>query len=73
MYIDLCVVSLEDFLRDRKAQAAAAGAKEALADREAAEILTTTEHIRGMNFIRHYLMEDGSYCGSNFGKSYAIT
>ena len=61
----------EPCLRFRKelAAAAAVAAKEALADREEAKLLTTTKRIAGMNFIRHYLMGDGTYCGSNFGST----
>lgn len=42
-------------------------AQAALADRAPAEIYigaTKTEH---MNFVRHYLMNDGTYAGDNFG------
>ena len=42
-------------------------AEEALADRAPATALATTTHVPGMNFIRHYLMNDGTYAGSNFG------
>jgi len=42
-------------------------AKAALADRAPAEMLTATREIPGMNFVRHYRMEDGTCCGSNFG------
>lgn len=42
-------------------------AKEALADRVPAKLFAGTRELPGLNFIRHYLMEDGSYSGSNFG------
>lgn len=42
-------------------------AEEAMADRVPAQMLSTTFEIPGMNFIRHYETEDGSYVGSNFG------
>jgi len=44
-------------------------AKEALADRAAARMCSTVQEVQGMNFVRHYLMNDGTYCGSNFGSS----
>lgn len=44
-----------------------AAAKEALADRAPAKLLCTTQRIPGMNFVRHYVMGDGTYHGSNFG------
>lgn len=42
-------------------------AQEALADRAPAQMLSTTLEVPGMNFIRHYETEDGTYVGSNFG------
>lgn len=42
-------------------------AKEAMADRAPAQMFYTMQEVPGMNFIRHYEMEDGTYCGSNFG------
>lgn len=47
--------------------AAVAAAKEALADMAAATILSGQQEIEGMNFVRHYKMQDGTYAGSNFG------
>jgi len=49
------------------ADAAVKAATEALADRTPAKLLTATKEIEGMNFVRHYIMDDGSYAGSNFG------
>ena len=43
------------------------GAEEALADRSPAKMEAGTQEIPGMNFVRHYEMEDGTYAGSNFG------
>jgi len=43
------------------------GAKQALADRSPAKMEAGTQEIPGMNFVRHYEMEDGTYAGSNFG------
>ena len=42
-------------------------AQNALKDRSPAKTQATTVLIDGMNFVRHYVMEDGSYAGSNFG------
>ena len=42
-------------------------AREALDDRAPAQMLTGTKVIKGMNFVRHYLTEEGGYTGSNFG------
>lgn len=44
-------------------------AQEALADRAPARLFAGTKELPGLNFIRHYIMDDGSYCGSNFGNS----
>ena len=43
------------------------GAKKALADRSPAKMEATVQEIQGMNFVRHYKMDDGTYAGSNFG------
>ena len=50
--------------------AAVEAAKEALADRASSQMLYTMQEVPGLNFIRHYEMEDGTYCGSNFGNWY---
>ena len=47
--------------------AAVKASVEAVADLAPAEMLYTMQDVPGMNFIRHYEMEDGTYCGSNFG------
>ena len=44
-------------------------AQKALEDLEPARLLTATKVVTGMNFVRHYLMEDGTYAGSNFGNN----
>jgi len=41
--------------------------RKAMADRSPAKLLAATPEIEGMNFVRHYEMEDGTYAGSNFG------
>lgn len=42
-------------------------AEAALADRADAEIMIGRANTENLNFIRHYLLSDGSYGGSNFG------
>ena len=42
-------------------------AQKALEDRQPAEIYYGTSKSEGLNFVRHYLMEDGTYAGDNFG------
>lgn len=42
-------------------------AVKALEDRSPATVLAATAECEGMNFVRHYEMEDGTYAGSNFG------
>ena len=61
--------NLEPTVRFREAFMAAAvkAGQDALADRAPAEMHATTQEVKGMNFIRHYQMEDGTYTGSNFG------
>lgn len=54
-------------------------AEEALADLSPAEISIGSTNVEGLNFVRHYLLNDGSYAGDNFGdwtsgiKDYADT
>lgn len=59
----------EDAVRFREEvlNAAVSVAQAALADRTSAHMLSTVQEVPGMNFIRHYVMEDGSYAGANFG------
>ena len=44
-------------------------AKDALADMAPATMEACTTELEGMNFVRHYLMNDGTYYGSNFGST----
>ena len=53
--------------RESLIAAAVSVAQAALADRAPAAMLSTTQEVPGMNFIRHYRMNDGTYAGSNFG------
>lgn len=50
-------------------------AKEAMADRKPAKLYTASARPEGMNFVRHYVMNDGTVVGDNFGtttgKTYA--
>lgn len=42
-------------------------AQEALADLQPAKLYGTSAMLEGMNFVRHYIMNDGTYFGPNFG------
>ena len=42
-------------------------AKTAIADLAPVQIYAGTAQLENMNFVRHYLMNDGTYYGSNFG------
>ncbi len=42
-------------------------AEEAMADRKAARMYMADTELVGMNFVRHYRMDDGSVVGDNFG------
>ncbi len=42
-------------------------AQKALEDRSKATIYAGAKDLKNMNFVRHYVMSDGSYAGSNFG------
>jgi len=42
-------------------------AEDALADRKPATMERASVETKGMNFVRRYIMEDGSYAGSNYG------
>lgn len=42
-------------------------AQEALEDLSAAYISVGSTQTEGLNFVRHYLMKDGTYAGDNFG------
>ena len=44
-------------------------AQAAVADLAPAEMYSIMQEVPGMNFVRHYLMNDGTYCGSNFGSA----
>ena len=44
-------------------------AKDAIADLAPATMLAGTTRLENMNFVRHYLMNDGTYYGSNFGST----
>lgn len=42
-------------------------AEEAMADRSTVTMEAGSTQVEGMNFVRHYLMNDGTYFGDNFG------
>lgn len=42
-------------------------ARDAMATRSPAQIYTTSIKCPNMNFVRHYVMSDGTYAGDNFG------
>jgi hypothetical protein len=44
-----------------------AAAQQALTDRKPAQMYITETRTTGLNYVRHYLMEDGTYAGPNFG------
>ena len=48
-------------------QQVVAAAQAALADRSFAEVYINRIKTVGLNFVRHYLLSDGSYGGDNFG------
>lgn len=47
--------------------AAAQAGVEALNDIAPCQMLQTATNVKGMNFVRHYKVADGTYYGSNFG------
>jgi len=48
--------------------AAAKAGQDALADLSPCQFLMAQENVEGMNFVRHYKLEDGTYKGSNFNE-----
>ena len=50
-------------------KACATAAQTAIADLAPVKIETATATLENMNFVRHYLMNDGTYYGSNFGST----
>ena len=57
---------VEDY-RVEFAKAAAKAGETAMADRSAAQLWSGSTETEKMTFVRHYINEDGSYFGSNFG------
>lgn len=55
--------------RTEFAKAAAKAGETAMADRSSAQVLSGSTETENMTFVRHYLKEDGSYYGANFGDS----
>ena len=54
--------------RQEVVAAAAKAGVDALADLAPCQFLIAQEHLKGMNFVRHYKLEDGTYKGSNFNE-----
>lgn len=44
-------------------------AETAMEDRKTAKMYGGSIETEGMNFVRHYICNDGTYCGDNFGSS----
>lgn len=42
-------------------------AQEALADRKPATAQIGRTHVQGLNHVRRYVLQDGTYCGDNYG------
>ena len=47
--------------------AVASAAAAAMADRAPAKVLLGDTHTENLNFVRHFLLENGTYAGDNFG------
>lgn len=60
-------VAFTDAYLDYFGKQLAKAAQDALADRREAEIFIGQRTVRNMTFVRHYLMNDGTYGGSCFG------
>ncbi len=55
------------YYKVRVIEALVEAASQALSDRAPAALKTGDTEIKGLNFVRHYLMNDGTYAGDNFG------
>ena len=66
---DMNNLAHESILRYRESICAwmAQAAVEAMADRREATLYHGTTHIEGVNFVRHYVLDNGTYIGDNFG------
>ena len=60
------VPSMKPYMEFYKTQMVAA-AEEALADVKDAQLFMTSTNTYHLNFVRHYIMTDGTYAGANFG------
>ena len=58
--------AVKDFL-EKYWTAVTDAAEQAIADLTPATLGSASKAVKGMNFVRHYLMNDGTYAGSNFG------
>ena len=57
------IVNYTEMLEEKMVEVAQA----AMADRKPSKMYITTTYPEKINFIRHYVMDDGTYCGDNFG------
>ncbi len=62
---DSAVELYNEFAAEKMIKAAQA----ALADRKPAQMYTASTNLKNLNFVRHYVMSDGSIVGSNFGSA----
>lgn len=60
-----CIQRYNDFLWERMLEAS----QQALADRQPVSVQIAKENTEHLNFVRHYILDDGSYKGDNFGVS----
>ena len=58
-----CIYRYRELVCQRMTEAAV----EAMADRKEARLFHGSTHIEGVNFVRHYVLDNGTYCGDNFG------
>lgn len=64
-------MSEADDYRDQLKLWAVEAAQKALADLADAKIYHGSKRVEGMNFVRHYICQDGTYMGSNFNEDKA--
>lgn len=61
-----CIIRYNVYLQEQMVLAA----REALQDRKAAKMYIAWGETKNLNFVRHYMLEDGHYKGDNFGDSH---
>jgi len=67
MWFDEPEVLNRDYLMGTLREGLIEAGKLALANRKPAKMYITDTRTVGLNYVRHYLMEDGAYSGPNFG------